>query len=85
MTTARGKVLRFWNNVPATSETPELTYEPFQEDRPANMEELAKRIEIARAHKIDCDAEALKAEGLLNRCIDEYEQEEVRRGLKSRK
>lgn len=78
--------MRFWRGVPETNELQALEYDPS--DRaplPPNMEQLAKNIELARAHKVDCDAEAMKADGLLNRCIDEYEQEEIRRGLKSRK
>lgn len=84
--TTIGNVVRFWRSVPSTSEAPELDYEPAdQPERPANMEQLARNIEIARAHKIDCEAELLKAESLLSRCVDAYEQEEQRRGLKSRK
>lgn len=81
-----GNVVRFWRGVPETAEIPELTYDPSEAvDVPANMERLAKNIELARAHKLDCDAEAMKADGLLQRCIDAYEEEEKRRGLKSRK
>ena len=86
MSTVGKNVYRFWRGVPETSELPELAYDPEDRpERPANMEQLAKNIEIARAHKVDCEAELIKAEGLLNRCVDEYEKEEQRRGLKSRK
>lgn len=86
MSTKIGNVVRFWRGVPETSEVRELTYDPSDlTELPPNMEQLAKNIELARAHKLDCDAEAMKADGLLQRCIDAYEEEEKRRGLKSRK
>lgn len=87
MATTRGKVLRFWNNVPATAEEPELAYDPVDAaiERPPNMEQLAKNIETARANKVYADGEAMKAESLLVRCIEAYEEEEKRRGLKCRK
>lgn len=87
MSTQRGKLLPFWRNVPVTRETDELAYDPQDALPPPapNMEQLAKNIELARAHKVECEGELMKADGLLNRCIDEYEKEEIRRGLKSRK
>lgn len=88
MSTKRtGNVVRFfWRGVPETSELPELTYDPSDHpELPPNMEQLAKNIEIARAHRLDCEAELMKADSLLNRCVDAYEEEEKRRGLKSRK
>jgi len=82
-----GNVVRFWRGVPETSELPALAYDPDDSlpAQPPNLEQLAKNIELARAHKIECDGEAIKAEGLLNRCIDAYEEEVKRRGLLSRK
>ena len=83
------KVTRFWPKVfqalPVTQ-----SYEFFDDDdqspaKPANMEQLAKNVEIARAHKVDCEAELLSAQELLTRQVDAYEAEESRRGLKCRK
>lgn len=88
MSTARGKLLPFWRNIQNTTDRfPDVTDAEEQAiaERPLNMEELAKRVELARMNKVDCDAEAMKADSLLQRCIDEYEAEEARRGLKSRK
>lgn len=84
MSTERGKLLRYWRNVP--DKTSELDFDPqtaFAE-QPANMEQLAKNIELARGHLVDCQAELMKAETLLNRCVDAYEEEEKRRGLRGR-
>lgn len=80
------KVTRFWPKllaaVPAT--------QPYEFDdgdpapAPANMEQLAKNIEIARAHKVECECELIKAQELLKRQVDVYEGEEARRNLKCR-
>lgn len=83
MSTQRGKLIPFWRNV--ATHTVETYMEDEPSEKPPNLEQLAKNIELARAHKIECDGEAIKAEGLLNRCIDAYEEEVKRRGLLSRK
>lgn len=84
--TERGKLVRFWRNTPDTTQAADLDFDPQAAfvEQPANMEQLAKSIEIARSHLVDCQAQLLKAETLLNRCIDAYEEEEKRRGLRGR-
>lgn len=85
--TVRGKVLRFWNNVPHTTQEI-VAYEFEDDDEPAkpetNMEKLAKDIEIARSNLVHCQGELMKAETLLNRCVDRYEEAETARNLRMR-
>ena len=82
----QSNVTRFWPKLLAGVPKSENAY-VFEdgEPQPENMEKLAKNIEIARAHKVDCEAELMKAEQLLIRQVDAYEAEESRRGLKCRK
>ena len=88
MTTEVSKVTRFWPRVFAAVPNTEQHYEFEDGDaapKPDNMEVLAKKIEIARAHKVDCEASLISAQELLTRQVDAYEAEESRRGLKCRK
>ena len=77
-------VTRFWRKVPETTET---VLHAFSDEtpRPENMEKLAKNIEIARSHKVHCEAELMSAQELLARQVDALEEELKRRGLLCRK
>lgn len=79
-------VTRFWPRLLAGVPKTETPY-VFEDGEtvPENMEKLAKNIETARAHKVDCEAQLMQAQELLTRQVDAYEAEELRRGLKCRK
>lgn len=83
MSTQRGKVIRgWWNNVPKTVEA---EYQFIDTDEPSpehkTLNQLSADWEIARRHRIECEAELLKAQELEKRCVERFNDEVKRLGI----
>ena len=77
-----GKVVRFWNNI-RTQSNEAYQFDDDAEPSPEhlNMEQLAKNVELAQSNVVHCQGELIKAETLLERCIERFHEERKRRGI----